>query len=96
MLYPPILDHDIISDDARARVNLLNENLKSPPGAYTGNSKGYEYVRQSVADFISRRDGHDNVNPDHVYLTNGASEGVRTAFATLIRNANDGVLVPIP
>ena len=29
-------------------------------------------------------------------MTNGASEGVRTAFKLLIRDQRDGVLVPIP
>ncbi len=29
-------------------------------------------------------------------MTNGASEGVRTAFTMLIRNSNDGVMIPIP
>ena len=29
-------------------------------------------------------------------MTNGASEGVRTAFNLLIRDSNDGVLIPIP
>lgn len=29
-------------------------------------------------------------------MTNGASEGVRTAFKLLIRDHRDGVLVPIP
>ena len=29
-------------------------------------------------------------------MCNGASEGARTAFQTLIRNPNDGILIPIP
>lgn len=69
---------------------------RSPPGAYTGNSKGWEYVRQSVVNFIHERDGTDDSSVENVYLTNGASEGVRIALNTLIRNQNDGVLVPIP
>jgi len=64
-------------------------------GAYTGNSKGYAYVREKVADFIGKRDGV-KANPNHIYITNGASEGVRTAFNLLIRNSNDGVMIPIP
>lgn len=35
-------------------------------------------------------------DPDHIYLTNGASEGVKTAMTMLIRDSNDGVLCPIP
>ena len=34
--------------------------------------------------------------PNNIYLTNGASEAVRLCFSALLRNSNDGVLVPIP
>ena len=64
-------------------------------GAYTGNSKGYAYVREKVAEFIGRRDGVE-ADANNIYITNGASEGVRTAFNMLIRNSNDGVMIPIP
>jgi glutamate--glyoxylate aminotransferase len=69
--------------------------LVTPLGAYTGNSKGYNYVRQKVADYISKRDGVQ-ADPNNIYITNGASEGVRTAFTMLIRNENDGIMIPIP
>ena len=70
----------------------------SPLGAYTSSSKGFGYVRQCVAEYISRRDGIDlsEVDPENIYMTNGASEGVRLGFSSLVRNANDGILVPIP
>ena len=96
MMYPPLLKMKVLSDGAQHRINLLREKCKSPPGAYTGNSKGWQFVRQTVANYISERDGGISVDPDNIYLTNGASEGVRIAFKTLIRNSNDGVLVPIP
>lgn len=64
-------------------------------GAYTSNSKGYEYIRKRIAAYIGRRDGVE-ANPDQIYLTNGASEGVRTAFTLLVRHDKDGILIPIP
>ena len=67
----------------------------SPVGAYTTNSKGWGYVRESVADFISKRDGV-RTNFENIYLTNGASEGIRTLMSVLVRDENDGILVPIP
>jgi aspartate/methionine/tyrosine aminotransferase len=69
--------------------------MGSPIGAYTGNSKGYQIVREKVAQYISQRDGVE-ANPNHIYMTNGASEGVRTAFSMLIRDSKDGVMIPIP
>jgi aspartate/methionine/tyrosine aminotransferase len=35
-------------------------------------------------------------NPENIYLTNGASEGIRTLMTMLIRDENDGILIPIP
>ena len=96
MVYNPLLETDAMSEDAKNRCRSLIQNCKSPPGAYTGNSKGWQYVRQSVADFINRRDGIEDSIPENIYLTNGASEAVRLSFASLIRNSNDGILIPIP
>ena len=73
--------------------------MSSPPGAYTGTSKGWEYVRETIADFINKRDGLEGDQmscANDIYLSNGASEAVRLIFTALVRNDNDGVLVPIP
>lgn len=96
MVHPALLEKDVLSEDAKNRCRTFLENNKSPVGAYTGNSKGWEYVRKTVSNFINERDGLSDSNSDNVYLTNGASEGVRLAFTELIRNPNDGILVPIP
>ena len=96
MCYKPLTEMGVLSEDALTRIQALSEGCHSPTGAYTGNSKGWQYVRQSVADFINRRDGVADANPDNIYLTNGASEAVRTCFQALIRNSNDGILIPIP
>jgi len=48
-----------------------------------------------VAKYISNRDGL-TADAENIYLTNGASEGVRTAMTAILRDSDDGVLVPIP
>ena len=53
-------------------------------------------MRRKVAEFINRRDGVNDSVEENIYLTNGASEAVRTAFTALLRNPNDGILIPIP
>jgi len=76
-LYPNLLESSLISEDAKNRVRAFRAN-SSPLGAYTGNSKGLEFVRESVARFIEERDGPAvKANVDNIYLTNGASEAVR-------------------
>ena len=96
-LNPALLETDALSEDAKARVRLFTANIASPMGAYTGNSKGFEFVRKAVAKFIEERDGPAvKANVNNIYLTNGASEGVRQVFKLLLRDQLDGVLVPIP
>ena len=96
MMFKPLTEMGVLSDDALKRIDTLSTECKSPPGAYTGNAKGWNHVRQTVADFINRRDGVTDSYPNNIYLTNGASEAVRLCFSALLRNSNDGVLVPIP
>ena len=44
-------------------------------GAYSA-SQGIDCVRQDVARYIERRDGGVPCDPDNVYLTSGASDGI--------------------
>ena len=37
-----------------------------------------------------------SVNPDHIFLTDGASVGVRMSLNALIRGPNDSIMVPVP
>lgn len=52
-------------------------------------------MREAVSDFISKRDGV-RTDPERVYLTNGASEGIRILMSMLVRDRDDGILCPIP
>ena len=63
-------------------------------GAYS-ESKGVRFVREAVADFITRRDGIP-ADPEAIYLTDGASKGVQAALRVLIGGPDDGIMIPIP
>ena len=80
MCYKPLTEMGVLSQDALNRIEMISQGCSSPVGAYTGNSKGWQYVRQNVADFINRRDNVCDANPENIYLTNGASEAVRTSM----------------
>nr|AIT69933.1 alanine transaminase [Ahnfeltiopsis flabelliformis] len=64
-------------------------------GAYS-ESKGIRFIRERVANALQARDDGVPANPDNIYLTNGASEAVKTILSMLVRDHNDGVLIPIP
>jgi aspartate/methionine/tyrosine aminotransferase len=44
---------------------------------------------------LAARDGHP-ADPEQIFLTDGASSGVKMGLATLIRDENDGILTPVP
>lgn len=68
-------------------------------GAYS-ESKGLRFIRKAIAEFIHDRDSDRDVevsaDPDHIYLTDGASKGVQAALRLLISSDRDGIMIPIP
>jgi alanine transaminase len=79
--------------DVFERARKLLDDVKSV-GAYS-QSQGAPGVRQSVADFIERRDGYP-ADPDNIYLCGGASAGVNALLNIICASPSTGVLVPIP
>jgi len=74
--------------------------IETGMGAYT-ETGGHLFIREAIARFIDLRDGADDTtgtraNPDHVYLTNGASEGARFILEMLIADRRDGIMIPTP
>ena len=79
--------------DVIERAKRLLKDVKSV-GAYS-QSQGAPGIRQSVADFIERRDGY-SADPASIYLCAGASSGVNSLMNIICSSPNTGVLVPIP
>eukprot|EP00246_Nothoceros_aenigmaticus_P005444 TRINITY_DN1750_c0_g1_i2.p1 TRINITY_DN1750_c0_g1~~TRINITY_DN1750_c0_g1_i2.p1 ORF type:complete len:453 (+),score=66.56 TRINITY_DN1750_c0_g1_i2:145-1503(+) len=63
-------------------------------GAYS-DSRGIHGIRAECARFIEERDGYPS-DLDLIFLTDGASKGVMQVLQALIRNDQDGIMVPIP
>lgn len=63
-------------------------------GSYS-HSKGVPSIRQNVARFLEKRDGVP-ANPEHIFLTQGASAGVQTILQVITKNAKSGIMIPIP
>ncbi|KAL2421893.1 putative alanine aminotransferase, mitochondrial [Exophiala dermatitidis] len=98
--YPALLDNEEAlkssfgyKQDAIDRARWLLKQVGSV-GAYS-QSAGVPGIRQSVANFIERRDGFPAVKDD-IYLCAGASSGVNTLFNIICAGPKTGVLVPIP
>ena len=95
--YPPAMDSAADGTYATDAIERAREYLRDVPstGAYT-NSMGIRKVREEVAAFITARDGHPVPDPDAIFLTDGASTGVKNIMTLLIRDEADAVLTPIP
>jgi aspartate/methionine/tyrosine aminotransferase len=87
-----ITDH--YPDDIVARVREILRHHPPGTGAYT-QSPGLPFIRQAVADFITKRDGVP-ADKEHIILTDGASKGVQAVLIALLKTPNDGVMIPIP
>lgn len=80
--------------DAVERARRYLTALDGGLGAYQ-DSKGNPIICREVCDFIAGRDGF-RPSEENVFLTNGASEGVRLLLKSMIRDKQDGILVPLP
>lgn len=87
----------VVSSYPKDIVRRVKEILKLYPhgtGAYT-QSAGIPFIRQAVADFISRRDGIP-ADRDHILLTDGASKGAQAVLQALLTTPDSGIMTPVP
>mgnify|MGYP001019794412 FL=1 len=93
------ISDNFFMEDIKEKARHILEQSKHGLGAYS-ESKGIRFVRNAISDFIKSRDSFDGVeqtaDPEHIYLTDGASKGVQAALTLLIAEKNDGILIPIP
>jgi aspartate/methionine/tyrosine aminotransferase len=95
--YPEILEKvpaGTFPADAVETARLVLRETRHGLGAYS-ESRGYRFVREAVARFISERDGIP-ADPEAIFLTDGASKGVQAALRLLVSGRDDGILIPIP
>jgi aspartate/methionine/tyrosine aminotransferase len=95
--YPELLSQDIshlYQKDSIERAKYILQKIPEGVGAYSS-SAGIAFVREAVAEFITRRDNIPS-NPDHILLTDGASKAAQTVIHAIIKNPSDGIMLPIP
>merc|ERR1719474_2292731 len=97
VLYPALMTNDAApfpKDVVDRAQRLLDSTAHQNIGAYT-NSRGLLTVRESVAEYLHRRDGF-KANAEHIFLTTGASAGIKYTIQCLASKSTDGILIPIP
>ncbi|EDV91658.1 alanine aminotransferase 2 [Drosophila grimshawi] len=96
---PRLLNSPEYPEDMKKRArDLLDACLGGSTGSYT-DSAGIEFVRRQVAAFIEKRDGGVPCDYQNIYLTGGASPGIKSVLSLLnctVDGKTPGVMVPIP
>lgn len=80
--------------DSVERAKFILSKIPEGVGAYS-QSAGIPFIRKAIAEFIEKRDGI-KVDSNRIILTDGASKGVQSVLMALLKNENDGIMIPIP
>jgi aspartate/methionine/tyrosine aminotransferase len=94
--YPALMDEaaNLFPADVIETAKAILKGTRFGLGAYS-ESRGVRFIRDAVAAFIQERDGA-GVDPDSIFLTDGASKGVQTILKLLLARPEDGIMIPIP
>ncbi|XP_066451712.1 alanine aminotransferase 2-like [Eleutherodactylus coqui] len=97
--YPDLLDSPGFPPDAKDRARRILQSCGGQSlGSYIA-SQGVSCIREDVARYIERRDGGIPADPDNIYLTTGASDGIASILKILVSGegtARTRVMIPIP
>ncbi|KAM9791796.1 alanine aminotransferase 2-like isoform 2-T2 [Syngnathus typhle] len=97
--YPELLNDSTFPEDAKSRARRILQSCGgNSMGSYSA-SQGIDSVRHDVARYVQQRDGGVHCDPDDIYLTTGASDGIVTILKLLVcgeGTARTGVMISIP
>ncbi|KAG2458363.1 ALAT2 aminotransferase, partial [Polypterus senegalus] len=97
--YPELLKSGQLPVDIEQRiVQFFKDWGKQSIGSYS-EDYGIGFVRRNVARFIKKRDGGIACDPENIYITNGATNGLQLILRLFDYEegpSQTGVLVPVP
>ena len=83
-----------IYKEAKEKADYYTKQKKFIVGAYS-DAQGWEFVRETVSDYVARRDGIDSLKAKHIILSNGANNAYKVLIHTLF-SRGDSILIPSP
>ncbi|GAB1610374.1 alanine aminotransferase 1-like [Argonauta hians] len=98
-VFPDLMSDPSFPSDAKDRAKRILDGCGGRSvGAYS-DSAGVQVVREDIAEFISKRDGHP-ANYQDIFLSTGASDGIKTIMKLLMTGKpgkdRAGIMIPIP
>ncbi|XP_011472573.1 alanine aminotransferase 2 [Oryzias latipes] len=98
-LYPHLLQDTIFPLDVKLRAQRLLQICEGQSlGSYTASS-GLHHIRQTIADFITKRDTGISANPRNVFISSGAQRALMVVVKLLSSGEGQtqtGILAPQP
>ncbi|XP_029988592.1 alanine aminotransferase 2-like [Sphaeramia orbicularis] len=99
-VYPELLHEDSLPLDVRQRAQRLLDSCNGGSvGSYCPTPPGISYVKKSIADFITRRDGGVSSDPENIIISRGSQSCllfVLHIMASGTGTTRTGVLTPVP
>jgi len=96
--FPELIDSSGLPSDVKDHAKKILAGCKGGSSGSYSDSAGIEVIRQNVAKYITKRDGHP-AKVENIILCAGASEGIR-AMMKILNYKEDGrrpgMLIPIP
>ncbi|XP_006641441.2 alanine aminotransferase 2 [Lepisosteus oculatus] len=96
---PELLDSPAFPEDAKKRARRILQSCGGNSlGSYSA-SQGLDCIRENIALYMEQRDRGVPANPDNIYLTTGASDGIVSILKLLVAGeglSRTGVMIPIP
>ncbi|XP_038662572.1 alanine aminotransferase 2 isoform X2 [Scyliorhinus canicula] len=97
--YPELFESPQFPADAKERAQrILLDCGGQSLGSYSA-SQGLDCIRRDVAKYVETRDGGIPADPDNIYITTGASDGITTIMKLLVSGEGrmrTGLMIPIP
>nr|XP_023687976.1 alanine aminotransferase 1-like [Paramormyrops kingsleyae] len=98
-IYPELLHDSALPADVKERAwRLMRECDGGSVGSYT-EACGIPYVKSSVSDFITRRDGGVPASPENILISSGSQTALMFVLSLLVHgegSAQTGVAFPVP
>ena len=90
-----LVEMGLYKRDAILRAKRILKDVGGSVGAYSL-SQGVLGIRETIANYIERRDGGEKASAKDIFLTTGASSAVGHLLPMLCTGPETGVLIPIP
>jgi alanine transaminase len=97
--YPALLDSPDFPNDAKLRAQRILDGCKGNSIGSYSDSVGVEVIRNDIAAYITQRDGGIPCDPNNIFLSTGASDGIKSILKLLMtgrEHPQAGIMIPIP